>query len=569
MNKYKYTILVIDDSAVIRAQLKDILTSFGYEALVAKDENAALEQIKNKKIHIVIIDVELKNSNGIDFLKNNHKLIVKDKKITPLVISSTINTETIKSSIKAGAVDTLKKPYVEEEVILKVNLWIDYKVKQNQVLQSKKMIKDYEETVNESFIVSKTNPKGIITYVNEKFCELSGYKKVELIGQNHNIVRHPDTPKKFYEDMWHTIKTLKKSWKGVVKNRRKDGKTYWVDSYIRPILNSKGEVVEYIGIKNDVTEQENAKSFFKQKFDSSSKDLDHYLSLSKEYEKAINVSNIVSRTDLKGFITYVNDKFCEISGYSKEELLGKNHNIIRHPDTPKQVFKTMWDTIKAGKTFHGVIKNRGKNSDYWIDTSIVPIFDENDEIVEFMGIRKDVTELFELNAEMDETQKEIIYKMGDNLDIEAFVIKEMVSEYQFTSVMTRSAVQPADQPMAATDQGQSLGPRGVGDAHGDAVGIAVERAAVAQGRKAVVAIVSDVIAARRGVVDHGIELDQQEFVVVVAVGVVHRAEVEHRIGAVAEACRRNGAARQREADRSARHTGRITRVAVDGRDSRH
>ena len=413
MKKNKYTILVIDDSAVIRAQLKDILTSFGYEALVAKDENTALEQIKNKKIHIVIIDVELKNSNGIDFLKNNYKLIVKDKKITPLVISSTINTETIKSSIKAGAVDTLKKPYVEEEVILKVNLWIDYKVKQNQVLQSKKMIKDYEETVNESFIVSKTNPKGIITYVNEKFCELSGYKKAELIGQNHNIVRHPDTPKKFYEDMWHTIKTLKKSWKGVVKNRRKDGKTYWVDSYIRPILNSKGEVVEYIGIKNDVTEQENAKSFFKQKFDSSSKDLDHYLSLSKEYEKAINVSNIVSRTDLKGFITYVNDKFCEISGYSKEELLGQNHNIIRHPDTPKQVFKTMWDTIKAGKTFHGVIKNRGKKSDYWIDTSIVPIFDENDEIVEFMGIRKDVTELFELNAEMDETQKEIIYKMGE------------------------------------------------------------------------------------------------------------------------------------------------------------
>jgi PAS fold. len=69
---------------------------------------------------------------------------------------------------------------------------------------------------------------------------------------------------------------------------------------------------------------------------------------------------IVSKTDKKGRITYVNDKFCQISKYSREELLNKPHNIIRHPDMPKEVFKELWDRLKAGKTWSGIIKNKAR-----------------------------------------------------------------------------------------------------------------------------------------------------------------------------------------------------------------
>ncbi len=413
-NNHNKTILVIDDSIVIREQLKDIFEMETYSVLTSSNLNTALEQIQNNNIDLIILDVELKDENGIDFLKKNYEYIIKNLKIPVIMISSTINTAIIKRSIQVGAVDTISKPYIEEEIILKVNLWIDYKRKQNQIKQTTKLLREYESTVNESFIVSKTNAKGVITYVNEEFCRLSGYSKEELIGKSHSIVRHPDTKKELFEEMWHTIKFLKKPWKGILKNRKKDGSFYWIDSFIKPILNSKGEITEYLGIKNDITEQENAKEYFKTKFEGSIKNLNRSITLSNEYEKAINVSNIVSRTDLNGTITYVNDTFCEISGYEKSELIGKNHNIIRHPDTPKEIFRDMWKTIKSGKVFKAILKNKSKNKGaYWIDTTIVPIRDETGKIVEYMGIRKDVSELFDLHKEMEETQKEIIYKMGE------------------------------------------------------------------------------------------------------------------------------------------------------------
>ncbi|WP_255211033.1 PAS domain-containing protein [Methylogaea oryzae] len=77
---------------------------------------------------------------------------------------------------------------------------------------------------------------------------------------------------------------------------------------------------------------------------------------------------IVSKTDLKGLITYVNHDFLEISGFTERELIGFNHNIVRHPEMPPAAFKDLWDTVKAGKPWTGIVKNRCKNGDfYWVE----------------------------------------------------------------------------------------------------------------------------------------------------------------------------------------------------------
>lgn len=89
---------------------------------------------------------------------------------------------------------------------------------------------DDEYTFNGGVIISETDLKGIITYYNRKFCEISGYTKSELNGKNHNIVRHPDMPKSAFADMWSMIQ-LGKSWTGMIKNLRKDGRYYWVYTY--------------------------------------------------------------------------------------------------------------------------------------------------------------------------------------------------------------------------------------------------------------------------------------------------------------------------------------------------
>ena len=85
-------------------------------------------------------------------------------------------------------------------------------------------------------------------------------------------------------------------------------------------------------------------------------------------------TTIISTTDLKGQITYVNEEFIQISGFEKDELIGKSHNIVRHPDMPPEAFADLWETIKSGKPWRGLVKNRCKNGDYyWVDAFVTQI----------------------------------------------------------------------------------------------------------------------------------------------------------------------------------------------------
>ncbi|WP_201353475.1 PAS domain-containing protein [Hydrogenimonas urashimensis] len=122
---------------------------------------------------------------------------------------------------------------------------------------------------------------------------------------------------------------------------------------------------------------------------------------------------IISRTDLKGIITYVNDTFAEISGYSPEELIGKPHNILRHPDMPKSAFKEMWETIKAEKTWEGYVKNMRKDRGYyWVYAVISGVYKEG-KVVEYKSIRSPVprTKRIEMQRVYDEMRR----KEGENV----------------------------------------------------------------------------------------------------------------------------------------------------------
>ena len=99
---------------------------------------------------------------------------------------------------------------------------------------------------------------------------------------------------------------------------------------------------------------------------------------------------IVSKTDLKGRITYANDLFIEISGYKEKELIGKAHNILRHPDMPKAVFKLLWDRIQAGKEVFAYVKNRTKNNQYyWVHAYVTPIIDtKTKQLIGYHSVRR-------------------------------------------------------------------------------------------------------------------------------------------------------------------------------------
>ena len=91
---------------------------------------------------------------------------------------------------------------------------------------------DFDENVE---LVSTTDKRGVITYVNDEFCETSGFTREDLINKNHNVIRHPDMPKAAFKDLWEHL-SQGQAWRGAVKNRCKDGRYYWVDAFVTPIF---------------------------------------------------------------------------------------------------------------------------------------------------------------------------------------------------------------------------------------------------------------------------------------------------------------------------------------------
>lgn len=129
----------------------------------------------------------------------------------------------------------------------------------------------------------------------------------------------------------------------------------------------------------------------------------------EQYKYAIENSNIVSKTDINGIITFVNDEFCRISGYTKDELVGQNHNIVRHPDVPKATFKKLWSAILNKRTFKTTAKNLTKDKKvFYVNTTISPLLDEDGNIREFIAIRYDATESVLLTHTLKKKEEELV-----------------------------------------------------------------------------------------------------------------------------------------------------------------
>lgn len=249
-----------------------------------------------------------------------------------------------------------------------------------RLASSDSQVIDIRYALDQSSIVAITDEKGIITYVNEKFLEISKYEEHELIGRNHSIINSGYHSKEFFADLWNTI-SMGKTWHGEICNQTKNGELYWVDTTIVPFM-KKGKPYQYISIRSDITSQKQAENDLK----SSIKELE-------DMYYAINQSSIVAITDNRGIIFEVNDKFTEISGYSRSELVGNTHKMVNSSYHSQEFFDNMWKTIQNRKVWKGEIRNKAKDGKYyWVDTTIVPFYKGEEKPFQFLAIRYDITE---------------------------------------------------------------------------------------------------------------------------------------------------------------------------------
>jgi len=273
-------------------------------------------------------------------------------------------------------------------------------------------LNQFQNLITESTLYSTTDTKGIITDVNDRFMKLSGYTREELIGKPHNIVRHEDVPRSVYEDMWKTIKQ-KKSWRGIIKNKAKDGSAYFVRSYVFPILDTNGDIVEYVSIRDDITEEVERKQHLEGTVNELSEKTKEKEYLLGQYEKIINLSSSFFRVDTNYNLIYVNDVFCDIYHCSAEKMVTKNIADILESEFIKTNFDSINKILQEKGVWSGVVPFQRKDKTIiHMDTSVNTIYDKNQNVVELMVVLHDITDLVIAQEEIMETQRDVVYTMG-------------------------------------------------------------------------------------------------------------------------------------------------------------
>ncbi len=244
-------LLYVEDNKEARESTQLILEEFFSSVVVAVNGEDGYEKFQENDIDLIITDINMPKINGLEMIKKVREI---DKEVSILVLSAYNESGFFMESIKLGVEGYLLKPIdmdqflgVLEKAIQKIQLT-------NQLKNQTQLLSQYQEATDHSSIVSKTDTKGIITYANDEFVKISRYSKEELLGKNHNIIRHPDNPKSIFEDLWKTIEEKKQIWQGVIRNQDKNGKSYYVKTTIKPILDVDNNIVEYIALRDDITD---------------------------------------------------------------------------------------------------------------------------------------------------------------------------------------------------------------------------------------------------------------------------------------------------------------------------
>ena len=237
-------------------------------------------------------------------------------------------------------------------------------------------------------IVSISDRTGKITYANQKFCDISGYSKAELIGQNHRIIKSDRHPPEFFNDMWRTI-AHGRTWHGQICNRARDGSHYWVDTTITPFMDERGKPYQYVAIRTDIS------------------DIKHAEERLRIQAKALETAaNGILIADIDGKIQWVNQAFTRMTGYSAEEAIGQSPNLLKSDQQNLAFYQQMWNTITGGGVWHGELLNRRKDgSIYTEEQTISPVSNEAGEITHFIAIKQDISERRQTEEALRRSQK--------------------------------------------------------------------------------------------------------------------------------------------------------------------
>jgi methyl-accepting chemotaxis protein len=299
------------------------------------------------------------------------------------------------------------------------------------ITASKTELKVRTDIMNLTSIVSEADLKGDILCINEKFCQVSQYTREELIGKPHNTTRHPDMPKEVFKEMWSTI-GRGNIFRGIVKNRAKDGTPYYVDAVIAPILGDNGKPVKYLGVRYDITESEKERQNMRGIF------------------RAIDASYAYVEFDMDGNVIQANKNFQEVMEYDAAQLRGVHHRSFCNKETVHSAeYQQFWPDLKAGQSKSGEFKRLARSGrEVWLQAVYSPVTDETGRVTKVIKIATEITQAVRQRLALVDVLKEVsdsAQALGSASEQLTANSDQMVGNAAETSAQAASASAAAEQ----------------------------------------------------------------------------------------------------------------------------
>lgn len=401
------TILVVDDSKANRL-LCLALFKENYRVLMAESGKEGLEFAQREHPDLILLDIMMPEMDGYEMARHLQKDPVLCK--TPFIFMTALTDNGSQvQGLELGAADFITKPFNltilrhRVENILERELMRQDAIRREQILANALATQevlsntldsafnattDYLIVTDANFRIIRTNRKGkrAIRYLKQEKIDdqLSNYSFRTLSGENIE---------------WLALIRQTEPVEGHLS--LPNGQTFPVSVAVSQFQVNQG-LTQYLFSFNDIRgrlDLEKAQRLANEHLH------EMVLELTK-LKKALDAHALVSISDTQGRITYANERFCEVSGYRLEEMLGNTHQMINSGVHPAEFFKEMWETISAGKIWSGEIANRKRNGDlYWVDSTIVPWVDEHGLPYQYVAIRKDITQRIEAEQQVAQARQ--------------------------------------------------------------------------------------------------------------------------------------------------------------------
>ena len=362
--------------------------------IIEKDNSFLHSVIKNKKMIVV---------NDIDKSYFKISTSLGSAKVATIVIIPFFSSEKLVGFVELGKLNVftpLELSFIEEvneSISIYINTIIGKTELENLFLKLDKKEQELQnqiKAINKSALVIEFDPKGNIVFANDLFLQLTGYTKEELVGKHHKILISKDINYETeFSGFWENLNAGNNEI-GEFCRVTKDGKNICLQASYTPVFDENEKVYKILKIGYDISELKEQRIQLES----------ITLNLNQQIE-VLNKAAIVSETDADGNIIFVNDFFCSISEYSREELIGKNHRILKSGKQPDGLFKGMWKAISSGLFWQGEILNVSKTGKYyWVDTTIMPFKNNTGKIEKYVAIRFDITKQKESEALKKQTE---------------------------------------------------------------------------------------------------------------------------------------------------------------------